>query len=301
MCIECDGGTLTRRSFITTVTAAVAGSAVRVRGAGLTTPERALDDPEIIHQAVTFKNGADTIDGYLARPKAGGRRRAVIILHGNAGIPEDIRNAAAQMAQAGFIGLAVSSTSREPDATKISREFVSSHRYLKRYMRDARSGIDFLKAQPFVGGTTVGVVGFCGGGITGLMLSALSEEVAAVVALYAAPFFMPGRNSPTDPRPNLITFVKGFRAPVQCHFGTRDHLIPAEDVGKFEEELRRHEVAAEVYTYEGADHAFYDYTRSNYKPDAAELVRRRMVKFLRRHLTRRDGLPLQKRRSIRVP
>lgn len=284
MCIECEKDVLTRRSFLTGFTAAIAGSAINARAANQTNPKLALNDPKVMHHAVTFKNGVDTIDGYLARPKARGLYRAVVILHGNAAIPEDIRNVAAQMAQAGFVGLAISSTSREPDTSKISIEFVSSYRYLERYMQDTRSGIDYLKEQSFVKGPKIGLAGFCGGGITGLMFSTRSADVAAVVALYAAPFFTPERNSPTDPRPHLITFVKGFKAPNQLHYGTRDHLIPMDDVRKFEGELRRYRVRAELHTYEGADHAFYDYTRPNYNPDAARLARRRMLKFIKKHL-----------------
>lgn len=284
MCIECEKESLTRRSFLTNLSAMVAGSAISIKAANQTYPERALNDPKVIHRAITFKNGVDTIDGYLARPKARGCYRAVVILHGNAAIPEDIRNVAAQVAQAGFVGLVVSSTSREPDVSKLTREFLSSYRYLERYMQDAQAGIDYLKAQPYIRSKSVGIVGFCGGGIVALMFSVRSAEVDAVVALYAAPFFTPERNSPTDPRPDLITFVKDFKAPVQCHFGTRDHLIPMEDVRKFEAELRRHRIKAELYTYEGADHAFYDYTRANYNPNAAQLAHRRMLRFLKKHL-----------------
>lgn len=285
MCIDCEKDSLTRRSFLTSFTAAIGGSAINARAANQTNSELALNDPKVVHRAVTFKNGVDKIDGYLARPKARGLYCAVVILHGNAAVPEDIRNVAAQVAQAGFVGLAISSTSREPDISKISTEFVSSYRYLERYMQDTQSGIDYLKEQSFVKGPKVGLVGFCGGGITSLMFSTRSTDVAAVVALYAAPFFTPERNSPTDPRPDLITFVKGFKAPNQLHYGTRDHLIPMGDVRRFEEELRRSRVLAELYTYEGADHAFYDYTRPNYNPDAAKLARRRLLRFMKKHLS----------------
>ncbi len=83
MCIECDEIDEGKRSFLKGATAAFLGVALNAPGFGqqatsAVTP-RALDNPNIIHQPVTFKNGADTIKGYLARPKKEGRYRAVIV------------------------------------------------------------------------------------------------------------------------------------------------------------------------------------------------------------------------------
>jgi len=36
---------------------------------------KALDDPDVIHETVTFRNGSGEIDGYLSRPRKPGRHR----------------------------------------------------------------------------------------------------------------------------------------------------------------------------------------------------------------------------------
>lgn len=67
---------------------------------------RVLDDPKVQHGRVTFKhNGAATIDGYLARPKAEGIYPAVLVIAGNKISEEYIPNTCAALALAGFVGL----------------------------------------------------------------------------------------------------------------------------------------------------------------------------------------------------
>lgn len=280
MCIECEYDKLTRRAFLSGMATAAAITTLSVPA----TAQQALDDPKVLHGPVTFASGDATINGYLARPKGAGRRRAIVILHGNAGLPADVREAAAQVARAGFVGLAVDSTSREPDISTITREFITSYRYLKRYMRDTEAGVAYLNAQPFVQSGPVGLIGFCGGGITGLMLAADSRAVAAVVALYAAPHFTPDRNSETDPRPDMITFVDRIRVPVQAHFGTEDGVIPMAHVREFERRLKARRAPSEVYVYRGAGHGFYNFASDAHHPAAARRTHSRMIGFLRRHL-----------------
>ena len=79
MCVtdDCDDGT-DRRTFITGAAGALIGAAV-TNAVGQTYPHnykvvtRVLDEPRITHGHVTFQHGGkETIDGFLARPKAEG-------------------------------------------------------------------------------------------------------------------------------------------------------------------------------------------------------------------------------------
>ena len=208
-----------------------------------------------------------------------------MILHGNAGIPEDIRYYAALTARAGFCSLVIDSFSRDADPAALSREFLYSFDLIKRIMRDVEAAIAYLRAQPWVAAGGVGLLGFCGGGITSLMFSALSRDAAAVVALYANPF-MSTEGLTTDPRPHLISFVDRFSAPIQCHYGTNDVYIPMSNVARFTEALRTNKVDVEVYIYEGAGHGFCNYVSDPdiYDPDAAALVQQRLLTFFTTHL-----------------
>jgi carboxymethylenebutenolidase len=246
---------------------------------------KALMYPTIVHGPLSFLNGSDTVYGYLARPVSTERARAVVVTHGNAGLPEDMCNAAAQVAQAGFVGLLLDPTSRESDPMGMSREYLMSYRYIQLLMRDIQAALAYLQTQPFVQADGTGLLGFCGGGILNLLYAATHPGIQAVVTFYAAPRTPPEQNSPRDPRPDAIDFISRLTMPLQCHFGTADAYVPMTDVADFEQALQKHQVPAEVYHYAGARHGFYHYTYpEDYDAEAALLAQQRMTAFFRQHL-----------------
>ena len=61
-------------------------------------------------------------------------------------------------------------------------------------------------------------------------------------------------------------------------------LYRVEDVRRFEEALRKQKTPVEFFYYEGANHAFCDYTRRSYNAEAATLAKQRMIEFLKQEL-----------------
>lgn len=291
-CIEDDDIDVERRSFLKGATVAVVGAALGIQAQQLPQPPTgALTDANVIQNMVSFKSGPDTIEGYLARPRKRGRYRSVVVMHGNLFLPEDHRYTAAQLGQAGFVGLAIRRFSRTPDLTiaELNRSDREDRRYLsntfnEQELRDALAAIDYLKSQSYVRGKTVGMVGFCGGGHQSLVLSSRSNDVGAVVAFYAPPILLPQYRNPNDPRPELMDIVDRLKTPIQGHYGTADTAIPVEDVRRFEQALKKQKTPSEIYYYEGAGHAFCDYTRRSYNAEAAVLAKARMLQFLKREL-----------------
>jgi carboxymethylenebutenolidase len=268
MCLDCPGQTLRRE-----------GRAARQVGA------KALADATLTHGPITFVNQDAQIHGYLARPVGDTPLTPIIVTHGNAGLPEDMRNAAAQLAQAGFVGLLLDPTSRTPDPHTLSREYLMSYRYLKLLISDIEAAMTYLYGRPDVRQDGTGLLGFCGGGVLNFLFAATHPGIRAVVAFYAPPRIMPGANSADDPRPDMITFVPRLTVPLQYHVGTDDHYIPPQDLVEFETVLQRHQISAEVYRYPGAGHGFYHYTYPDeYQPAAAAQAQQRMDAFFQRHL-----------------
>src|SRR5262245_17819706 len=148
-----------RRSFLTGATIAAIGAALGAKSFAQQQqqpPTGALTDPDLIQNEVSFKSGPDEIGGYLARPRKKGRYRAVVVLHGNLFLPEDHRYTAAQLAQAGFVGLAVRRFSRTPDLTmeELNRSDREDKRYLggtfvEQELKDAQAAIDFLRSESY--------------------------------------------------------------------------------------------------------------------------------------------------------
>src|SRR5262245_32148114 len=129
VCLDdsCDNDLQSRRSFLIGATATVAGIGVlngKDVSAQTTQPvTRVLDNPGIVHGKVIFKHsGKDTIDGYIARPKADGTYPAVLVIAGNRITEEYIPNTCAALALAGFVGLAPNIFHALPDSARTPEE-----------------------------------------------------------------------------------------------------------------------------------------------------------------------------------
>lgn len=275
---------ITRRHFLTGTATAVAGAAAAAAGVEAQPAHRALNDPEVVHQQVSFKSGSDTINGYLARPKAAGRHPAVLIIPGIFGVTEYMRESAAQLAQNGFAALAVNLFSRNPELGNV--QDIGQLRPIvdkipdRQLLQDIQAGIDYLKAQSFVKAGGVGVTGFCMGGRYTLMIAALSKDVKAASPYYG---FL-SQPMATELRPSApMDVVKDIKVPVQGHYGATDMGIPVAEVQKFEATLKAQGTPAEFFVYP-AGHAFHDYSRPSYNAEAAKQAWSRTIAFFKKHL-----------------
>jgi carboxymethylenebutenolidase len=233
-----------------------------------------LDDSRVQHGRVVFKhNGMDTIDGYLARPKAEGVYPAVLVIAGNKISEEYIPNTCAALALAGFVGLAPDIFHPLPDNTPNNNEayskYLANHTESDR-LDDVQAGVSYLRAQPFVSTGGMGVIGFCMGGRMAMLFGARLREIDAVV--------------PFHPAPMKAHEVARLKVPVQIHHGTADQSVAMTETQKTEKTLKVQGTPVEVFLYEGADHGFLAYTRPFYKPDAAKLAWTRATQFLHKNL-----------------
>jgi carboxymethylenebutenolidase len=278
MCVtdDCDDGT-DRRTFIAGAAGALIGAAV-TNAVGQTYPHnykvvtRVLDEPRITHGRVVFQHGGkDTLDGFLARPKAEGRFPGVVVIAGNVITEEYIPNTCAALAMAGYVGLAPNIFHAIPDSATLEQRRASLSVHTDSdALADTNAGLDYLRAQPFVKPGGFGAVGFCYGGRLAMMLASRSREIDAVVSYH------PGPTSAVD--------VARLNAPVQIHQGTADRNVPVEQIKQLEKLLRDQKTPVEVFWYDGADHGFLAYTRPYYRPNYAKDSWDRTILFLDKHL-----------------
>jgi carboxymethylenebutenolidase len=296
MCIDCDDDGITRRTFLTTATTAVASAALALKAAAQESAQKTLADPNIILDEVSFPSGTKTIKGFLARPKKAGRYRTVLIAHGNPGVPEDIKFTAAELAKAGYVSLVYDRGSREPPPADAGERDqwvarITSYTFQKLQMQDLQAGIKYLREQSFTKHGRVGVVGFCGGGRLAFLFAAQSAEVKAVVSLYG-PVVYHMNNPKADPVPNVLEIAYQIKVPVQGHYGLLDQVALADDARQLEKKLRAQKTQVEMFYYEGAGHSFCNFLRPkgsdpgfDYNPEAAALAHQRMIQFLKKHLS----------------
>lgn len=248
----------------------------------------ALADPSVIHGPATFsgRDGA-TIRAHVARPNSAGRFPSILINHGNAGMPEDIRAAAAFVARWGYLALGLDSDSREGDGSGALNRPIEEYRsdtFARQQLDDNDAARAFIATHRSVMPGRPAMLGFCGGGYLAFRYAVERSDPGPVVAFYSPLAFPSNRTSPRDPRPDLLDFLGKVNVPFQVHFGTRDPLIPADAIGRFKAIVEREGLDGDVHTYEGADHAFCDYTRPElYDEAAAKTSLERAQQFLRSH------------------
>ncbi len=220
MCIDdsCSNEPTDRRRFLVGATAALAGLTVlrgnEVYSQGTQPATRVLDDPRIQHGKVVFKHGgSETIDGYLARPKAEGRYPPVLVVAGNRITEEYIPNTCAALALAGFVGLAPNIFHLLPDSAtspEAMRQALAEHSDWD-VVADVQAGADYLRGQSFTKPGAIAVLGFCYGGRIAMLFAARSRDVDAVV--------------PFHPGPVTAEEIARLKSPVQVHCGTADRNV----------------------------------------------------------------------------
>jgi carboxymethylenebutenolidase len=302
MCLGdgCEGVSEGRRTFLGGAFRALAASALAAKVFGRQQPQPppkpaepleplALSDASVVQGDFTFRSGDASMNAYLARPKAAGRRRAVVIFSPNPGVTDDLRNTAAQLAQAGFVALGFDPYSRDAPLTanraRERFEHYGSRAFDEQTRRDMDAGLEYLRRQPFFRRGPFGATGFCGGARQALVYAATKAEVGAVVAFYSPVVLGPPYQAPRGPfKLDVMDVLDRIRVPVQYHYGTADPVINAAEVDRLERDLKAQGTPAEFFRYEGAAHAFYDHTRPRFHPAAARLAHARMIQFLQRHL-----------------
>lgn len=276
---DCNDDDISRRSFLVSATVTLASLTLlqtQETNAQIKQPEtRVLDNPNVQHGKVVFKhNKTETIDGYLARPKAEGIYPAVLVIAGNKISEEYIPNTCAALALAGFVGLAPNIFHPLPDDTPSNNEaynkYLANHTELDR-LDDIQAGVSYLRTQSFISSGGMGVVGFCRGGREAMLFGARSREIDAVVPFHPAPM-----------KERELMRLK--KVPVQIHHGAADESVAVTETQKTGKMLKAQGTPVEVFLYEGANHGFLAYTRPFYKPDAAKLAWARAVRFLHKYL-----------------
>jgi carboxymethylenebutenolidase len=229
------------------------------------------DDPRLLTERVAYDSPKGRINGYLARPRSGGRRPAVIVIHENRGLHPHLEDVARRLAIAGYLAYAVdllSLVGGTPPSEDRAREL-----HAKMNQDDAVialvAAVAFLEAHPESTGK-VGAVGFCFGGSMINRLAVASPELDAAVAYY-------GRQAPADQVPSI-------RAALLLHYAENDAGVNAGIAG-YEAALRAAGKRFQIHTYPGTQHAFNnDTSAARYDKAAADLAWGRTLAFFREQL-----------------
>jgi carboxymethylenebutenolidase len=237
-------------------------------------------DPAVTTAAVTFPNGADTIQGYLARPRADGRYPAVLICHENAGTAEHFRDVARRYAKRGYAGLVVDLLSRLGGTDAVPANERSPYLFAPEntavWVTDFQAAMAFLRRQPFVVPERIAMTGYCfGGGVT------WDVAVKEPSLRAAAPYYGFA---------NFVGDISGIRAAVLGVYAENDNFVNPQ-LDQVRAGLAAGRVTSRVVIYPGAGHGFFNDTRPmTYNEADAVAVWRDTLAWFATYL-RAGGLP----------
>ena len=274
-------GALTRRVFLDRL-ATLAGGAVAASALlpllqnnyalAQTVPEA---DPRITTETLAIP-GVQGLSGYLAKPKAGGKRPAVIVIHENRGLNPHIKDVTRRLATDGFVALGVdylSPMGGTPADEDKARDMIGTLK-APDAVASSRAALAALKGHPDVTGK-VGAVGFCWGGGQVNALAVADPNLDAGVAYY-------GRQAPADA-------VASIKAPLLLHYAENDAGINP-GIPAYEAALKAAGKTYELHMYPGAQHAFNNDTNAaRYNKEAADLSWGRTLAFFRKNLGAETG------------
>ncbi len=234
----------------------------------------------------------DGVSAYRAEP-TGDPRGGLIVIHEIWGLVDHIKSVADRFAAEGYlviapdilstigvtpsVGAELHALQSEPDEAKRlagqprMRELFSgmnSPDYAAGAVASLRKTVDYLEAQPGVDGR-IAVTGFCFGGTYSFALVAADPRVRAAVPWYGS-----------APAAEDIARIS---SPVLAIYGSIDERLMAALPG-VRADMAGAGVDFTAKVYEGAKHAFFNDTGSNYDRDAAADAWPLALSFLEKEL-----------------
>jgi len=200
---------------------------------------------------------------------------AVVMIHENKGLNDNIKNMANLLAREGYVILAVDLFNGEvtTDQKRASELTQSIRDNPDSAITNLKSAVKYLTSLPNVNPEKIASLGWCFGGQQSLQLALNSDDhpLAATVIYY-------GR---LVTEPETLSKIKW---PVLGIFGDQDESIPVPTVEQFEDALTKNGITNEIYIYKGVGHAFANPSGDNYAPNETKGAWHKTVSFLNKYI-----------------
>ena len=197
-------------------------------------------------ETVSFKSNGSTASGYLVKPSAGSGP-GVLVIQEWWGLDSGIKEMAERLGKAGFVALA-------PDlyhGELAAHDEMDKAAHLMQSMppdragRDMSGAVDYLASHAAVTSKSIGVVGFCMGGMLSFIIAAnRPDKVSAVVPFYGFP------SGPFEPDWSRLT------ATISGHMAEKDNHFAPDAARALEAKLRGMGKNVTLKVHPGTGHAF---------------------------------------------
>jgi dienelactone hydrolase len=229
------------------------------------------------------------------RPQGRGPFPVVVVLHGASGLQQDHLALAAELARAGFIGVAGCWQFIASPPAAAPNPVCADAPPQAAWQKDpaAHSGKELIAAARTLPGARadrVGLYGLSRGGNAALWAASTGASVQALVV--DAPAHLPAARV-VPPPPSTQTAVKGLSAPTLMLHGTSDRVVPVEQSREYDKAARALGKPVTTVIYEGMGH-MVTFPPAGKEPPELEAARRsvqpqarqRAIEFLRAQLGR---------------
>jgi carboxymethylenebutenolidase len=200
---------------------------------------------------------------------------AVIMIHENRGLNDNIKDTADILAKQGYVVLAVDLFQGQVTADpNQARELSSSVRNNPGIaIENMKSAIAYLSSLQNVNASRIASIGWCFGGGQSLQLALNSEDypLAATIIYYGQVV-------------NDTNQISKIKWPVLGIFGDQDQSISVDSVKAFEQALNETGVTNEIYIYPGVGHAFANPSNDNYAPRETADAWMKTLAFLKKYV-----------------
>jgi carboxymethylenebutenolidase len=218
------------------------------------------DAPTTRDETITIPDGE--LAAHIAIPAAGSGP-GIVLLHEIYGINDYVRDAAARLAEAGYVVLAPDLFWRTQPGLELPQTDEGTAAGMQAVQRldftaavgDAIAALALLRSMPEVSGERVGVLGFCLGGTLAYQVAVHGTPDVAVVYY--------GSGIPAE-----LGAAEQIECPMIMHWGGADPFIPREQVDAVAAMAAAHD-HIECHIHEDAGHAFDNHRSERFHVPAA--------------------------------
>lgn len=210
------------------------------------------------------------IHGVIEKPSTPGPHPSVIILHGAQGWGPVYPAIAKDLADSGFVALALNYYVNEDD----NSEKAEDDEYWKRWQSSVRSAVAFLMEDTSTVKGSVGLLGYSQGAFLAVSVASLIPEVNAVVDYFGGG---------SSDKGELETQVRNF-PPLLILHGEDDQAVPVSKAYDLRDAVMAQGGEVEIKIYPGAAHGFNATWLPVYNEAFANDSFQRTVDFFRRKL-----------------
>lgn len=216
---------------------------------------------------------------YLDVPAGGGAVPGVVVIMHGPGLDRFVEDRVEDLARHGYAAAAPDLYHRQPqDGDMMARIGRLRDREI---LADVDATTGLLRRVPDGQVGDLAVLGFCmGGRITYMLAGARPAVWQASGVFYGGNIMKAWGDTPTP-----FDLTREIACPVIGFFGAEDTNPSPDDVQKIDAEMTKHGKAHEFHTYQGAGHAFLNFTNAErYREKQGADAWQKMLGFLERHL-----------------